>query len=60
LKFKNLFYYISVQSYKFTSNDLTDRGALGEGNFGIVCKMEHKESGTMMAVKVFKDLKSLF
>jgi mitogen-activated protein kinase kinase 4 len=37
--------------YKFTSNDLTDRGVIGEGNFGVVCKMEHELSGTMMAVK---------
>ncbi|CAF3694893.1 unnamed protein product [Rotaria socialis] len=37
--------------YKFTSNDLIDRGIVGEGNFGIVCKMEHEKSGTIMAVK---------
>ncbi|CAF0988106.1 unnamed protein product [Rotaria sordida] len=37
--------------YKFTSNDLIDRGVIGEGNFGIVCKMEHEKSGTIMAVK---------
>ncbi|CAF0759768.1 unnamed protein product [Adineta steineri] len=37
--------------YKFTSNDLIDRGIIGEGNFGIVCKMEHEESNTLMAVK---------
>ncbi|CAF0837641.1 unnamed protein product [Adineta ricciae] len=37
--------------YKFTPNDLIDRGVIGEGNFGIVCKMEHEKSGTLMAVK---------
>jgi hypothetical protein len=43
--------------YNFTSNDLIDRGVIGEGNFGIVCKMEHEKSGTMMAVKVYIRLK---
>lgn len=37
--------------YKFTSNDLIDHGVIGEGNFGVVCKMEHEQSGTLMAVK---------
>ncbi len=27
---------------------------IGEGNFGVVCKMEHELSGTMMAVKVIQ------
>ncbi|CAF3939259.1 unnamed protein product [Rotaria magnacalcarata] len=40
-----------TKSYKFTSNDLIDRGIIGEGNFGIVCKMLHEKSGTIMAVK---------
>jgi hypothetical protein len=31
---------------------LIDHGAIGEGNFGVVSKMEHEKSGTMMAVKV--------
>ncbi|CAF3579601.1 unnamed protein product [Rotaria sordida] len=40
-----------TKSYKFTSNDLIECGVIGEGNFGIVCKMIHEKSGTMMAVK---------
>lgn len=39
------------QLYKFTSNDLIDRGLIGEGNFGTVSKMEHKQTETIMAVK---------
>jgi hypothetical protein len=48
-----LLFSILKYVYKFTSNDLIDRGVIGEGNFGIVCKMEHEKSKTMMAVKVF-------
>ncbi|CAF2515181.1 unnamed protein product [Rotaria sp. Silwood2] len=40
-----------TKSYKFTSNDLTDCGVIGEGNFGIVSTMMHEKSGTTMAVK---------
>ncbi len=29
---------------------------IGEGNFGVVCKMEHEKSETMMAVKVINNL----
>ena len=41
-----------IKIYEFSSNDLIDRGSIGEGNFGIVSKMEHQQSETMMAVKV--------
>jgi hypothetical protein len=35
---------------------LIDRGAIGEGNFGVVSKMEHATSGIIMAVKVNIDM----
>ncbi|CAF0823867.1 unnamed protein product [Didymodactylos carnosus] len=40
-----------TKQYDFTSNDLVDRGVIGEGNFGIVCNMLHEKSNTPMAVK---------
>ncbi|XP_072033486.1 dual specificity mitogen-activated protein kinase kinase 4-like isoform X2 [Amphiura filiformis] len=42
---------ISDQQYNFTAEDLEDKGLIGQGNFGSVCKMYHKSSKTIMAVK---------
>jgi len=39
------------QIVKFTANDLIDRGVIGEGNFGVVSRMEHQATGMIMAVK---------
>lgn len=38
--------------YDFTSEDLQDLGEIGRGGFGTVNKMIHKQTNTMMAVKV--------
>jgi len=38
--------------YDFTSEDLQDLGEIGRGGFGTVNKMIHRESNTVMAVKV--------
>lgn len=40
------------QTYDFTSDDLTDLGEIGRGNYGTVNKMKHTKSGTIMSVKV--------
>ena len=40
------------QKYRFTPDDLEELGPLGAGNYGTVLKMNHKETGTKMAVKV--------
>ncbi|CAI9719581.1 specificity mitogen-activated kinase kinase 4-like isoform X3 [Octopus vulgaris] len=42
---------INRQSYKFTAEDLKDLGLIGQGNYGTVNKMVHRESETVMAVK---------
>lgn len=34
------------------SDDLQELEEIGRGNYGMVTKMVHKESGTIMAVKV--------
>jgi len=39
------------ESFAFTSEDLTDLGEMGRGNYGFVNKMKHDKSGTIMAVK---------
>ncbi|XP_062508856.1 dual specificity mitogen-activated protein kinase kinase 4-like [Corticium candelabrum] len=39
------------QRYSCMPSDLQDEGVIGEGAFGTVCKMLHRESGTRMAVK---------
>ncbi|CAI2356423.1 unnamed protein product [Caenorhabditis sp. 36 PRJEB53466] len=39
------------QFYTFNSSHLLDLGAIGNGNFGTVYKMKHKESGKLLAVK---------
>lgn len=41
-----------IQVYDFTSEDLQDLGEIGRGGFGTVNKMVHRESKTVMAVKV--------
>lgn len=41
-----------MQVYDFTSEDLQDLGEIGRGGFGTVNKMIHKQSDTVMAVKV--------
>lgn len=38
--------------YDFTCEDLQDLGEIGRGGFGTVNKMIHKQSNTVMAVKV--------
>lgn len=38
--------------YTFSSANLQDLGAIGNGNFGTVYKMRHKETGKLIAVKV--------
>ena len=40
------------QKYRFTPDDLEELGPLGAGNYGTVLKMNHKATGTEMAVKV--------
>ncbi|CAA88264.1 MAP kinase kinase mkk-4 [Caenorhabditis elegans] len=37
--------------YTFSSANLQDLGAIGNGNFGTVYKMRHKETGKLIAVK---------
>lgn len=41
-----------MQTYEFTSADLEDMGEIGRGAFGSVNKMWHKQSQSIMAVKV--------
>lgn len=45
-----------LQSFDFTSDDLHELEEIGRGNYGTVTKMVHKESGTVMAVKVLYSL----
>ena len=40
------------QVYDFTADDMRDLGEIGRGNYGTVNKMQHKKTGTVMAVKV--------
>lgn len=53
-------YGFFIQVYDFTSDDLQDLGEIGRGGFGTVNKMLHRSSDTVMAVKVFKYIKSKF
>ncbi|XP_046576187.1 dual specificity mitogen-activated protein kinase kinase 4-like isoform X1 [Haliotis rubra] len=39
------------QTFDFTADDLTDLGEIGRGNYGVVNKMLHDRSDTIMAVK---------
>lgn len=48
--------WIILQSFDFTSDDLHELEEIGRGNYGTVTKMVHKESGTVMAVKVLYSL----
>lgn len=38
--------------YEFAPEDLIDHGEIGQGAFGQVNRMQHKETGRLMAVKV--------
>ena len=40
------------QKYRFSPEDMEEVGPLGAGNYGTVLKMNHKLTGTRMAVKV--------
>ncbi|CAI8054304.1 Dual specificity mitogen-activated protein kinase kinase 2 (Fragment), partial [Geodia barretti] len=42
---------IKGKKYRFTPDDLEELGPLGAGNYGTVLKMNHKATGTEMAVK---------
>lgn len=39
--------------FEVEADDLETLGLLGQGAYGIVEKMKHKNTGTIMAVKVF-------
>lgn len=46
----------SDQTYDFTSDDLTDLGEIGRGNYGTVNKMKHRKSDTIMSVKRIRSI----
>ncbi|KRY77144.1 Dual specificity mitogen-activated protein kinase kinase 4 [Trichinella pseudospiralis] len=39
------------KTFEFTADDLEDLGEIGQGSFGVVYKMRHRISNTVMAVK---------
>lgn len=39
-------------AHRFSADDLEDMGEIGHGSFGTVNKMKHRQTGTVMAVKV--------
>ena len=45
-------WFALFQVYDFTADDMRDLGEIGRGNYGTVNKMQHKKTGTVMAVKV--------
>ena len=46
-----MFFYVH-QSFGFTIDDLEAIEEIGSGTCGQVCKMKHKQTGDVMAVKV--------
>lgn len=48
----SLFLFSRQQKYNFSINDLETVEEIGSGTCGQVCKMKHKETGTVVAVKV--------
>lgn len=50
---------IGDRVFEVEADDLETLGLLGQGAYGIVEKMKHKNTGTIMAVKVFQFLNSL-
>ena len=44
---------IGDRVFEVEADDLETLGLLGQGAYGIVEKMKHKNTGTIMAVKVF-------
>ncbi|OUC48518.1 hypothetical protein D917_00077 [Trichinella nativa] len=47
------------KTFEFTADDLEDLGEIGQGSFGVVYKMRHQISNTVMAVKTVKALSYL-
>ena len=43
---------LRTQSFECAAEDLIEEGELGRGAYGVVLKMKHKHTGTLMAVKV--------